>query len=66
MSRIKCPKCNKLWMKSSELFRLGVVSMKRQMTILRTGMRALQIFVLNVKQNLKRPILWSHLGVTFG
>ncbi len=48
------------WMKSSELFTLGVVSMKRQMTISRTGMRALQIFVLSVKQSLKKSSLRSY------
>jgi len=48
------------WMKSSELFTLGVVSMKRQMTISRTRMRASQIFVLSVKQSLKIPNLRSH------
>ena len=48
------------WTKSSELFTLGVVSMKRQMTISRTRMRVLQIFVLSVKQNLKRPSLRSY------
>jgi len=48
------------WMKSSELFTLGVVSMKRQMTISRTRMRVLQIFVLSVKQSLKKPSLWSY------
>jgi len=48
------------WMKLSELFTLGVVSMKRQMTISRTRMRVLQIFVLSVKQSLKKPSLRSY------